>query len=476
MLSFLLTLFLLILALMVTSTYAQENSLPENSNKPIRLVSGNYYPEIVVPTTAMTVQSRFNGRYFKLIQFQQIPSNATRQTWEKEGLYLVDYLHDDTYFAVIDQDFDLTTLDQTVITIIDVADLFKVEPALAQLRTRGLSTNKLVVSYYDFLNPQEIFTDLESRSIIIEARRDYSRQLDILVDPAQLDTIISLPYLQFIGAAPGEPILEVYYRNSTGRANYLNSGYNGLTYNGDGVVIAIGEGGVVSITIDYKGRLTELNTGSLSSHKVSVLEHAANGGNLDPTTQYNAWGATLLSTGSTDYAALHDSHNLRFTNHSYGFGVGGGYDSGARNHDLRTAAYPFHIVSYSAGNNGASIGYAPYDGFAGWGNITGAIKQNKTHLAIGALSSNDQVTSFSSRGPAYDGRIFPHVTIEGSGGTSHASPKAVGSMAILSQAYQELNGGTEPPAILLRTVLMNTADDIGNPGPDFLSGYGPPCL
>ncbi|MCP4540236.1 MAG: hypothetical protein GY832_24110, partial [Chloroflexi bacterium] len=39
---------------------------------------------------------------------------------------------------------------------------------------------------------------------------------------------------------------------------------------------------------------------------------------------------------------------------------------------------------------------------------------------------------------------------------------------------KDKNGGAEAPANLLRAVLMNTADDMDDPGPDFRTGYGRP--
>ncbi|MCP4541231.1 MAG: hypothetical protein GY832_29210 [Chloroflexi bacterium] len=467
-----LTAFLAIWGLTATSlTYAQGGT----SNKPIRLVSGNYYPEIIpLGQTRYAQDDVFDGRYFKLIQFIQIPNNIERKSWQDEGLYLVDYLHDDTYFAVIDQDFDLNRLSSSIITIIDVHDMFKKEAAFA-LQADTVSTNKFVVSYYATLDATKVISDLESRGVVIENHRDYSRQLEIIVSPARIDEITVLPYVQFIEAALPEPELEAYYKNSTGRANYLITGYNGLTYNGDGVVIAIGEGNTAGNHIDFRGRLTELSSGDSGSHKIGSMRNAGGGGNYDPTEMNNAAGAMLLSVGGgPDYAALYDSHNLRFTNHSYGYGVGGGYNSAARNHDLRTASHPYHIISYSSGNDGGSTGYAPYDGFSGWANVTGAVKQNKNHFAIRNLGGDDAILTWGSKGPAYDGRILPQLTIEGWEGTSYASPKVVGLMAVLAQVYKDKNGGAEAPANLLRAVLMNTADDMDDPGPDFKTGYGRP--
>ncbi|QLQ08632.1 MAG: hypothetical protein HZY76_23410 [Anaerolineae bacterium] len=99
----------------------------------------------------------------------------------------------------------------------------------------GQPVDRLVVSYYATLDAASVMADLQARGVVIEAQRDYSRQLDIAIDPARLEEIIALPYLQFLGPEPEEPVLEPYdYRNASGRANYLNTDYNGLNYNGAG--------------------------------------------------------------------------------------------------------------------------------------------------------------------------------------------------------------------------------------------------
>ena len=57
-------------------------------------------------------------------------------------------------------------------------------------------------------------------------------------------------------------------------------------------------------------------------------------------------------------------------------------------------------------------------------------------------------------------------------GTSMACPAVSGTLALLHEAYRDLNSGSNANSGLLKCLLLNTADDIGNPGPDFTHGYG----
>ncbi len=120
----------------------------------------------------------------------------------------------------------------------------------------------------------------------------------------------------------------------------------------------------------------------------------------------------------------------------------------------------------------------------------------KNHIAVGSVDADTDLTSsFSSWGPTDDGRIKPDISgpgcqAGGDGGvtsissfsftgysskcgTSMAAPTVTGISALILEQYREtfpdrddLRNGT------LKALLANTADDSGNPGPDYKYGYG----
>ncbi len=47
-----------------------------------------------------------------------------------------------------------------------------------------------------------------------------------------------------------------------------------------------------------------------------------------------------------------------------------------------------------------------------------------------------------------------------------------GTLAQLYQGWKMANGGANPPSALIKAAGLNTADDLGNPGPDFKFGFG----
>ncbi len=153
-------------------------------------------------------------------------------------------------------------------------------------------------------------------------------------------------------------------------------------------------------------------------------------------------------------------------------------------------------------NSWGGLGTAPYfqDAVANWlaagitpvfaignhgpGNASTAFPGNYPHvLGVGALDRDDQVSRFSSRGPAqYQGRSVakPDLVAPGADivsalpgsrygsfdGTSAAAPHITGAVALLKQAQPWL-GADE-----LRAVLLDSADDLGAQGFDHAAGAG----
>ncbi|HWE62766.1 MAG TPA: S8 family serine peptidase, partial [Chloroflexota bacterium] len=107
----------------------------------------------------------------------------------------------------------------------------------------------------------------------------------------------------------------------------------------------------------------------------------------------------------------------------------------------------------------------------------------------------DNIASFTSRGPTYDGRIRPDVFAPGSfgwstvprnpseersstppylletfGGTSMATPVTVGTVALVINAYMETHGGRRPSPAYVKQVLTSSADSMGYPAADQAAG------
>ncbi|MEM8907074.1 MAG: S8 family serine peptidase [Bacteroidota bacterium] len=190
--------------------------------------------------------------------------------------------------------------------------------------------------------------------------------------------------------------------------------------------------------------------------------------------------ATFLDTT----LSLHIDENVLVTNSSYSNGCNVGYTEITATVDQQMNEYPTFLHVFSAGNSNNND--CDYGAGNQWGNITGGHKQGKNVIATANVFSDGSLVESSSRGPAHDGRIKPDIAANGQeqfstdpnnlyepfGGTSGAAPGIAGITAQLHEAYQELNGGATADAALLKAVLLNSANDAGNVGPDFKFGWG----
>ncbi|MCK5378572.1 MAG: S8 family serine peptidase [Acidobacteria bacterium] len=178
-----------------------------------------------------------------------------------------------------------------------------------------------------------------------------------------------------------------------------------------------------------------------------------------------------------------------------------GYQASERTHDLMVrdgnfdtaaTAEPF-IEVFSAGNSGTSGLTSP--------------KEAK-NLIVTASTLNyrggndiDGISSFSSRGPAVDGRWVPTIAVPGSeiasalrqggasqctsaiagtnntyswcSGTSMAAPHTSGSLVLITEWWRGFNSGDNPSPAMAKALLVNSAVDMGTADiPNITEGWG----
>ncbi len=148
-------------------------------------------------------------------------------------------------------------------------------------------------------------------------------------------------------------------------------------------------------------------------------------------------------------------------NHSYGTEIENFYGSLANAYDAQLFLNTDLTHCFSSGNNGLQ----------GYKSITGNFKQSKNSIVFGCIDQNEVIMPFSSKGPAYDGRIKPELTAFSSQGTSNSTALATGIITLMKQHFKTLNNVSLMNA-LTKAILINSAKDLGNKGPDFTYGYG----
>lgn len=437
----------------------------------------------------------FHGRYFRIIQFYNIPGAERRKEMEKHGIRFLDYLPQNAYFTAIHDSFNLQKLkDWEVRSIKRILPDYKISEKLKKRpfpdwAKTGKNKVKVVIKYYSVLEPNLVKESLKNHQYSIHNTYDYTNLITTSVQPAEIKALATFPFVQYMELPnpPAKP--EDLPARTLHRSNQLASPHNNLSYNGRGVSVAIGDDGSVGPHIDYKGRL---NQDSVSSddgdHGDMVAGIFVGAGNINPTVKGMAYGADLFmyDVWRVIYSAPfhHNANDVKVTNTSYSNGCNDGYTSFTEVADQQINDFPTLMHVFSAGNDGNSN--CGYGAGPGWGNVTGGIKIAKNVLCVANLDNEDTLAGSSSRGPAADGRIKPDISANGinqlsteppndydpGGGTSAAAPGIAGVTTQLIDAYRSMNGGADPSTSLIKATMLNTADDLGNRGPDFKFGWG----
>lgn len=275
---------------------------------------------------------------------------------------------------------------------------------------------------------------------------------------------------------PREELLQERLDLSVNKINLVHRYYPG--WNGEGKVVSVKENKPDTTDIDLQGRYitTHLSSAIYSSHANIMSTMIAGGGNTWHLGKGAAWGSSI---SSSDFSSLlpdpdeaYRRYNLTVQNHSYGVGVESYYGSDASLYDLSAMNNKKLLHVFSSGNSGSSASSTGiYAGLTGYANLTGSFKMAKNILTVGATDSFGLAETLSSRGPAHDGRVKPELVAFGEDGSSGAAALVSGSALVLQQAYEQLHDSM-PSNALLRSVLLNSADDAGNPEVDFTYGFG----
>lgn len=431
-------------------------------------------------------QSKFGQHVYALLQLENIPNEIDKIALQEQGIELLHYVPNYAWVAKMNQDIPAEQLNQFKLKGISTFKAsWKMPLALETANIPSHAGNiDLLSARVLFWKEKNTMVDYqalcEQAGLSVEGENQEATWVEVNTSWLKLVEFAKHPLVQYIEFQSPPQENEFKEEITLIQSNYIsNNPGKGLFFDGTGVTIAVNEGGRVDsmYQADFKNRLDRsLETGTVSGHKTGVGRRMASAGNLDPDFRGNAFGATLQSGGINFGNAA--TNGITIVNNSFGYGcIGSGttttYNSGAANNDNLVRTNPSFMITYSSGNMGGSdCGYGNGAAGAGWGNITGLVKSAKNIFAVGALNTAGELTGFSSRGPAWDGRILPDVCATGPGGTSHASPNLAGLFAQLTQVYKEKNAGVLPQSGLIKAILMNSADDMLNRGPDFKSGYG----
>ncbi len=480
------------------------NGAQNDRSLALHLSSGLIIPEAnyeIAKKQSPLPQEVFNGVYYRYIQFFQLPSQQEQQQMAQLGITLTQYLPENTFMAAIDQAANLSQLSnfnvRSVITIQPEYKLLKeLQVALSERNFPGYAVRGNLIgigfTYYGNLQHNAVKNWLKSNNYNITYEDEQTNWFVTWVNKNSISTFVGLPFVSTAELVDDVPQADNLPGRTSHRSNAISTSFSGgRKYNGNGVKVMLQDDGIIGPHIDYTGRLQQFLTSNGGDHGDHCAGIIMGAGNRNPTTRGMAWGSDIFVyaaapsyQGFDSITTHYGSLGIRIISTSYSDGCNAGYTTRARQLDVQNMNMPQLIHVFSGGNAGTSD--CSYGAGAGWGNVTGGHKHSKNSIAVANLDFLDALNSSSSRGPAHDGRLKPEISAVGTNvnsttnpdnyvlktGTSMSCPGIAGIFAQLYEAYSTLNGNVTPQSALIKTIIMNSADDLGNAGPDFSFGYG----
>ncbi|MEO6583906.1 MAG: S8 family peptidase [Ferruginibacter sp.] len=293
-----------------------------------------------------------------------------------------------------------------------------------------------------------------------------------------VDKILKLPEVLFVDDGSRRPREEVVINNLDLAVNLISTAHNTFPqWNGNGLTFSLKENKPDTADIDLAGRYitTHLASKIISSHATNMATMITGGGNSWYLGKGAAWAANLTASDFAnllpDPVSTLQQYNISVQNHSYGVGVENFYGADASLYDASLLNNSLLHV-FSSGNSGnlaATTG--TYAGINGFANLTGSFKMAKNIITVGATDSFHNIVTLSSKGPAHDGRVKPELVAFGIDGSSGSAALTSGVALLIQQQYKGLYGDL-PANALLKSILLNSADDRGTKEVDYANGFG----
>ena len=472
----------------------------QEKESPVRFANGNFITGNNISKQSFQKEdlrpSLFDGKYFVLVQFSSLPSQAVKEQLKNAGLELNEYIPANAWLATIKNSFDFHAAKNfNIISINNIPAFFKIDPALFNFEKRNSKQDQVAfaVSFFASANKTAVEQALQQLGVVlVPSKFNFTNTILIQADVSKLHAIAELPFVSFVRQQflKDKPIN--YNSVAIHGISSLQS-ISGKNLNGKNMIVGVGDNADISTHVDFTGKIISRHPFPWDYHGTHTSGTTVGAGFLDPRNHGVAPKAHVVSQWFSDVIVNTPTYfldyNMVSTNNSYYMADNG--CTGSRVYDvlsnyidnqMRNYDEVLHVIA--SGNDG-DLTCAGYP--ASFGTVKSGWQCAKNVITVGAIDQeNYGIASFSSRGPMIDGRIKPEIVTSGYGtnscypfntyalnwGTSMASPVIAGVTALMQESYRKSHSGANAKAALIKSLMCNTAEDLGNDGPDYTFGFG----
>ncbi|MFH1278533.1 MAG: S8 family serine peptidase [Candidatus Eisenbacteria bacterium] len=448
-----------------------------------------------------------------LFQFHTKPD---RDRLRRAGFSLLAYLPRDTWIVSVDGGADWAALPPEEIRWVGTIPVkAKIAPAVAEEALgKKAGAIPLRVRFHEDVDLYEGATIISRAGGTPVLGRTVFHGFDANLPVTALDSLAAKDEVLWIGAPLPPPVPANDGIRENGNVDSVHAAP--LSILGSGVTAGIWDGGPIAAHSDFGGRLLVVDTGAPTSDHATHVAGTLGGsgarsalfGALPNQWRGVAPDCSMLSYDyygdiPGEYGSAITAYDVDLTSNSWVLDVDqtawnncyfyGDYDGYAPEFDAVVAGYfgkriPIVVAAGNERNDG-DCGIAARSGYA----CVPPPGTAKNVITVGAVNTNNSsMTTFSGYGPVDDGRVKPDIVAGGcqsnynysiwstwSGdtygsayycGTSMATPAVSGAVALLLETWGAV--GSPPWPSTLKALLLGTADDLGNPGPDYRFGYG----
>jgi len=441
--------------------------------------------------------SLFNNRYYLMLQLEEIPLIEQQNELKNKGILLLEYLGQNTYSASVKKEILPEISNNKVVKVSAFEPDLKISPYLAFDIQSGKPECEIIVLYHEDILSEEILTECKKHQFEIIYFVPSLYHIVIKTSTEMINQLSRLSWVKYIAPLPPHPATDNLVEKANHRASIISATHSGgKSLTGKGVKIGEWDSGPLGIHVDLSGNtVIKENKVATSSHATHVAGTVLGTGVIDPQAEGMAPGAQIFSWDFYDWIPYEMDTSYKYdsivmTTNSWAYNTNpttyhdsckhrGNYDIYSYLFDRLVRLHPNFVHCFAAGN------YQSQCNLSGFRTVSSGPQSAKNTIVIGALQYNNTMTSFSSWGPLRDGRIKPEICGIGQNvnsttpsnsyglgsGTSMSTPGVSGTIALLYEQYRNIYK-KDPNASTIKAVVCNTADDLGNTGPDFKYGFG----